>query len=257
MKKYLLDLEVVEKQVWNDKYALLCFTHSEVLPEMLPGQFVEVRVDDAPHTYLRRPISIYNVDKDRNLLWLYVQVVGEGSRRMSKYVTGEKVNMLLPLGNHFSMPQCGDKVVLIGGGVGVAPLLYYGIQLREQGITPHFVLGARSADDLVTIDDFKNVGDVYVTTEDGSLGEKGYVINHSFLQKGKNDINRIATCGPEPMMRAVGRFAKENNIFCEVSLENHMACGLGACLCCVTPTKEGHKCVCTDGPVFNVNDLQW
>ena len=257
MKKHLLDLKVVEKQTWNEKYVLLGFTHDEKLPPMFPGQFVEVRVDNAPNTYLRRPISVYNVYAERNILWLYVQVVGEGTRKMYEYAVGDVVNMLLPLGNHFSDAKVGEKVALVGGGVGVAPMLYYGIQLKAQGIIPHFVLGARSASDLVTIEDFKKVGEVYVTTEDASLGEKGYVINHSFLQDGKSTIDRIVTCGPDPMMRAVGKFAKENGILCEASLENHMACGFGVCLCCVTPTTDGHKCVCTDGPVFNVNDLEW
>lgn len=257
MKKHLLDLEVVEKQAWDEKYVLLGFTHSEKLPPMFPGQFVEVRVDNAPNTYLRRPISVYNVDVEKNILWLYVQVVGEGTEKMYAYEVGDVVNMLLPLGNSFSAANAGEKVVLVGGGVGVAPMLYYGIQLKAQGITPHFVLGARSVKDLVTIEDFKKVGEVYVTTEDASLGEKGYVIDHSFLQEGKKDIDRIVTCGPDPMMRAVGKFAMENNILCEASLENHMACGFGVCLCCVTPTTEGNKCVCTDGPVFNVKDLDW
>ena len=257
MKKYLLDLEVVEKQLWDDKYVLLGFTQSETLPPMFPGQFVEVRVDNAPNTFLRRPISVYNVDVDKNILWLYVQVVGEGTEKMAHYAIGDTVNMLLPLGNQFSTADKDDTVALVGGGVGVAPMLYYGIQLKAQGITPHFVLGARSAQDLVTIEDFKKVGDVYVTTEDASLGEKGYVIDHSFLQDNKDTITRIVTCGPDPMMRAVGKFAKANGILCEASLENHMACGFGVCLCCVTPTTDGHKCVCTDGPVFNVNDLEW
>lgn len=257
MKKYLLDLEVVEKKNWDDKYALIGFTHQETLPVMHPGQFVEVRVDNAPNTYLRRPISIYKVDLEKNILWLYVQVVGEGSRKMSEYKLGDIVNMLLPLGNHFSPAKEGEKVVLIGGGVGVAPMLCYGLSLKAQGIEPYFVLGARSAQDLVTIEDFKAVGQVCVTTEDGSLGEKGYVTQHTFLQEGKASIDRIVTCGPEPMMKAVAAFAKDNDILCEVSLENTMACGFGVCLCCVTDTQEGHKCVCTDGPIFNIKTLKW
>lgn len=257
MKKYLLDLKVVEKKEWDGKYVLLGFSQEEKLPPMYPGQFVEVRVDNAPSTYLRRPISVYNVDVEKNILWLYVQVVGEGTRKMYEYSIGDVVNILLPLGNHFSSAKEGEKVALVGGGVGVAPLLYFGIQLKAQGIEPHFVLGARSAQDLVTIEDFKKVGEVHVTTEDATMGEKGYVTQHSFLQEGKGDISRIVTCGPEPMMKAVAKFAQENKILCEASLENHMACGFGVCLCCVTPTTDGHKCVCTDGPVFNVNDLEW
>jgi dihydroorotate dehydrogenase electron transfer subunit len=255
MKKQLLDLEVVEKQLFNEKYVVLGLTHSESLPEMFPGQFVEVRVDNAPNTFLRRPISIYNVDVDKNILWLFVQIVGEGTQKMSELEIGESANVLLPLGNRFS--ELDEDVVLIGGGVGIAPLLYYGIELKSKGITPSFVLGGRTKDDLPTIADFEKIGKVYVTTEDASLGERGYVTQHSFLIENKSTIKHIATCGPEPMMKAVAHFAKENTIACEASLENTMACGFGVCLCCVTDTKDGHKCVCTDGPVFDVSTLKW
>ncbi len=257
MKKYLLDLKVTHKHLWNEKYILLGFTHHAPLPPMLPGQFVEIRVNEAPNTYLRRPISVYDVDVEKNVLWLYVQVVGEGTERMAQYAPGDVVNMLLPLGNSFSKAQNGKQVVLVGGGVGVAPLLFFGKQLKAQGITPHFILGARSGKDLVTLEHFEKTGTVDVSTEDGSLGEKGYVTQHSFFQNNQHAITHIATCGPEPMMRAVAKFAQTHHILCEASLENHMACGFGVCLCCVTATVNGHQCVCTEGPVFNVNDLKW
>lgn len=142
----------------------------------------------------------------------------------------------------------------MGGGVGIAPLLQLGKKLKEEGFVPNFLLGGRSAKDLIQLEEYKKIGDVYVTTEDGSLGEKGFVTNHSVLSQ---DFKKIYTCGPTPMMKAVASYAVKNGIECEVSLENKMACGLGACLCCVTETKEGHKCVCSDGPVFNVKDLSW
>ena len=163
---------------------------------------------------------------------------------------------MLPLGNGFSMPQTPDeKVLLIGGGVGTAPMLYLGEALLKMGCKPAFLLGARSKNDLLQLEQFEAFGDVYTTTEDGSAGEKGYVTMHSILKGNKFD--KIYTCGPKPMMMAVAKYASEHNIECEVSLENTMACGVGACLCCVENTKEGHVCVCKEGPVFNIKKLLW
>jgi dihydroorotate dehydrogenase electron transfer subunit len=144
---------------------------------------------------------------------------------------------------------------LVGGGVGIAPLLQLGKELKAKGIVPNFLLGGRSAKDLIQLEEYKKIGNVFVTTEDGSLGEKGFVTNHSVLSK--ENFSKIYTCGPTPMMKAVASYAMKSGIECEVSLENKMACGLGACLCCVTETQEGHKCVCSDGPVFNIKDLSW
>ena len=137
----------------------------------------------------------------------------------------------------------------------MAPLLYFGKKLCDAGIPPVFLLGARSGKDLLLLDEFKKYGRVCVTTEDGSMGEKGFVTNHSVL----NEVafGRIATCGPKPMMAAVARYAKAKGIECEVSLENKMACGLGACLCCVEKTTEGNVCVCKEGPVVNIKKLLW
>lgn len=221
---------------------------------MLPGQFVEVRVDNSPSTFLRRPISINYVDYDHNELWLLVAGIGDGTRHLCQLCAGDIVNCLLPLGNGFSQ-VLHKKVLLVGGGVGVAPLLWQGSKLRQEGSEPSFLLGARSAKDLLELDLFKEIGNVYVTTEDESEGEKGFVTNHSVLRHEKFDV--IQTCGPKPMMKAVARYAKANGINCEASLENMMACGLGACLCCVEKTVEGNLRVCQDGPVFNIDKLLW
>ena len=149
-----------------------------------------------------------------------------------------------------------SRLLLIGGGVGTAPMLYLGSILKKAGYTPTFLLGARSKEDVLQLEQFEQFGTVYVTTEDGSLGEKGYVTNHSILKDVHFD--RIYTCGPKPMMVAVAKYAHANSIICEVSLENTMACGIGACLCCVEKTKdEHHVCVCTEGPVFNIENLTW
>ena len=256
MKKYLLDLTVKSVERIHERYVLIKLTDGQPLPEMLPGQFVEIRVDGSPTTFLRRPISINFVDTGANELWLLVAAVGDGTRRLAELKAGEKLNCLLPLGHGFTMPQKREeKILLVGGGVGVAPLLYMGAQMALTGCQPTFLLGARTAKDLLMLDVFRKYGRVCVTTEDGSEGEKGFVTNHSLLQK--EQFDRIATCGPTPMMKAVARLAKERGISCEVSLENLMACGLGACLCCVEKTTEGNVCVCKDGPVFNTQSLLW
>ena len=255
MKKFVLDLKVKSLERLHERYVLIKLTDDKPLPEMLPGQFVEVQVTGSPTTFLRRPISINFVDYEQNELWLLVATVGDGTRQMARLQVGDVLNCLLPLGNGFTPAKNGEKVLLVGGGVGVAPLLYMGAEMKRQNIEPTFLLGARSAKDLLMLDIFKRYGRVYVTTEDGSEGEKGFVTNHSLLQQERFD--RISTCGPTPMMKAVARFARQNGVDCEVSLENLMACGLGACLCCVEKTVDGNLCVCKDGPVFNIQKLLW
>lgn len=256
MKKFILDLTVNSVEALSDKHVLIKLTDDKPLPEMLPGQFVEVRVDNSPSTFLRRPISINNVDYDRNELWLLVAAVGDGTRQLQKLQKGDRLNCMLPLGNSFTMPtDSAQKVLLVGGGVGVAPLLYFGKRIKEMGGEPTFLLGARSAKDVLERELFEQVGRVLITTEDGSKGEKGFVTNHSVLAQ--EHFDRISTCGPKPMMMAVARYAFKNDIECEVSLENKMACGVGACLCCVEKTVEGNKCVCKEGPVMNIKKLTW
>lgn len=254
MKK-ILDTTIVAVEWLNAKNVLLTLTAALQMPDMLPGQFVEVRIDNEPNVFLRRPISIHFFDPQENLLYLMVQVVGKGTQRIATLKAGDVLNLILPLGNTFSIPENPQRLLLVGGGVGVAPLLYLGAELREKGHVVTFLLGARTADDLLRMEAFQAYGEVYVTTEDASLGEKGFVTQHSLLQQQNFDF--IYTCGPTPMMQAVARYAKEKGIPCEASLENTMACGLGACLCCVTDTQHGHKCVCSDGPVFNINELKW
>lgn len=259
MKKYILDMKVTENCRLHKNYCLLKLTTDETLPEMIPGQFVEVHVENSTTTFLRRPISVNFVDKQTNELWLLIQLIGDGTRKMAEYHVGDMVNIMLPLGNGFTIPQIAEgnkKLLLIGGGVGTAPMLFLGACLKEAGFEPNFLLGARSKEDVMQLDDFQKFGNVYVTTEDGSLGEKGYVTNHSILKEVHFD--QIYTCGPKPMMVAVAKYANAESIACEVSLENTMACGIGACLCCVEKNKEGHNvCVCTEGPVFNIKELSW
>lgn len=256
MKKFILDLTVVENIRLNPNYVLLKLTTQSELPPMSPGQFAELRVDKSPTTFLRRPISINFVDKKRNEVWFLIQLVGDGTICLSESTQGDLINAVLPLGNGFTLPSSTtQEVLLIGGGVGTAPMLFWGEQLTSKGYNPIFLLGARSKEDLLQLEEFEKYGKVYTTTEDGSYGEKGYVTQHSILSE--ITPNKIYTCGPKAMMMAVAKYAKENHFECEVSLENTMACGVGACLCCVENTTEGHLCVCKEGPVFNVNKLLW
>jgi len=225
-----------------------------MLPAILPGQFVQVAAN-TPGVFLRRPISINDVNYDQNTIDLLIRKAGKGTSTLVALKEGDKLNILLPLGNGFSFDVAsGSRLLLIGGGVGVAPLLYLGRKIKEAGHKPEFLLGARSAADLLELDDFAAVGTVHVSTEDGSMGEHGLVTRHSALE---GNIDTIYCCGPAPMMKAVAAIARERAINCEVSLENMMACGLGACLCCVENTVKGNVCVCTEGPVFNINLLNW
>ena len=254
-KKIVADWRVSENVRLNSDYFLLKVRLDQELPEMFPGQFVQILVKNSPGTFLRRPISIHFVDTVRNEIWLLIQIVGEGTRHLSLLKPGDSINLIAPLGNHFTFPKKDDNVLLVGGGVGIAPLYFFGIKLQERGISPHFLLGARNVDALLQLNEFCECGETNTTTEDGSHGEKGFVTHHSSLQSQRYD--RIYTCGPKPMMQAVAKYAKEKGCFCEVSLENMMACGIGACLCCVEKTVKGNICVCTEGPVFNIKDLTW
>ena len=250
MKK-IIDFIIVEKQSFP-RAALLKLKSATPLPDIRGGQFVNVRVDGCDKAYLRRPISIHDVDYQNNTIDLLIQEKHEGTKKLCSLPVGAKVNMVLPLGNGFTMPERGDNVLLVGGGIGIAPLYYFA---KTIGFKTNFLLGGRTKDDLMLLDRFRSVGDVFITTNDGSMGEKGFVTDHSLWNTMK--INKIYACGPMPMMKAVAKMAREKGIWCEVSLENQMACGIGACLCCVENTKEGNLCVCKEGPVFNIERLLW
>ncbi len=257
MKKYISDFIVESVDKLHANYGLIKLKPCEgVLPEILPGQFCQVEIKNSKSTFLRRPISVNYVDYENNLLWLLVRRAGDGTNALVDVTTGSVVNVMYPLGNGFSVPEDKTKrLLLIGGGVGVAPLLYFGEKLKQLGIEVNFLLGARSDKDLLELEEFESRGNVYLSTEDGSKGESGFVTTHSVLNE-KWDM--ISCCGPMPMMKAVARYAVNCGVDCEVSLENVMACGLGACLCCVEETSDhGNVCVCKEGPVFNIKRLKW
>lgn len=255
MKK-MLDMVVCENEQLNYQNHLLKVSPAsgEELPPMLPGQFVQISVT-SPSVFLRRPISVNFVDKQTNQLWLLVQSIGKGTQQICAVQKGDILNLIFPLGNWFMLPDDPHKkILLVGGGVGTAPLLFLGKMAKDKGFSSHFLLGGRSKRDLLQLDDFEKFGTVFTTTEDDTHGEKGFVTHHSVW---KNKYDAIYTCGPKPMMVAVAKLAKEKGIECQASLENLMACGFGACLCCTEKTTRGNLCSCTEGPVFNTNELTW
>ena len=258
MKKYICDFFIKENRRINENYSLLKLSPvdgSDVV-RAVAGQFVQVEVPDSKSTFLRRPISINYIDRADNTLWLLIRNAGNGTKALIEMENYRKLNLVLPLGNGFSRLGGKDaKVLLVGGGVGVAPMYYLGTELAEEGYGVNFLLGARRDSDLLELDLFNNIGTVYCSTEDGSAGEKGLITYNSALNL---SWDFIYCCGPMPMMKAIARYAAKNGIECEVSLENRMACGVGACLCCVEDTSDkGNVCVCTEGPVFNIKRLKW
>ena len=224
-KKHLMDFKVAEVDNFGNGYSLLKLSPiGKEMPLIEGGQFVNIQVNKSKNTFLRR------------LLWLLVKDAGEGTHAICNAEEGEELNLLLPLGRGFSLPNDkNDSLLLIGGGVGTAPMLYWGKILKDNGYSPRFLLGGRKDTDILELEAFRQVGEVFISTEDASAGEKGFVTMHSVL-KGK--IDKIYCCGPAPMMKA-------------------MACGLGACLCCVEDSKKGNVCVCSEGPVFNIKELKW
>ena len=252
-KKHIADFIIVDKKNYGKQYFSLKLQMSGELPEILPGQFVEVEVPDNKNVFLRRPISIHDADISAGTITLLVQIVGKGTTSLAQLEVGRTLNLVFPLGNGFSLS--GHSPLLVGGGAGLAPLLFTAKKFHEKGVKPTILIGGRTAELIPVRDEFMPYGKVFFATEDGSLGEKGLVTQHSAFV---GTYDQIITCGPTPMMKAVARYSLQHSIKCEVSLENTMACGVGACLCCVTQTDHGHRCVCKDGPVFDANDMtEW
>lgn len=255
-QKHIRDFSVVSKRTLaGNRYALLVLAPTDglPLPTVHPGQFVQIAVE-RPGVFLRRPISINFVDTENNRLWLLVRDAGKATYALVNCAEGDTFNIILPLGNGFTIKPDVRRPLLVGGGVGVAPLMQLGATLRDMGVEVDFLLGARSVSDQLLLPEFEAIGKLHLSTDDGSLGTPGVVTDNPAIN-GSYDM--IYCCGPAPMMKAVAAVARRRGVPCEVSLENMMACGLGACLCCVEKTVKGNVCVCTEGPVFNINQLTW
>lgn len=255
MAKRIDFLEIIENKSVNSDIFILKLLSASELPEMKPGQFVQVKIDGSPETFLRRPFSVHDVDYRQKILKLLVQIAGKGTERLSLVKKGDKLNIIYPLGNSFTPPEAGKKSLLIGGGCGIAPLLFLGKYLKSNNYMLDTLLGFRNSTRVIEFEEYRKLGSVFLSTEDGSGGEKGFVTDHSILNSAKYD--KVFCCGPELMMKAVASWCRNRQVQCEVSLEHLMGCGIGACLCCVVDTVKGNLCSCIDGPVFNINDLKW
>ena len=215
---------------------------SGVTEDMRPGQFVEVALKEK---YLRRPISV--ADYENGVLTLLYKVVGSGTEIMSNIAPGEKLDVLTGLGNLFSI-QKTEKPVLVGGGIGVAPLIGLSRAFYKKGIKPTVILGFRNKDEIFYLDEFEKVANVIVATDDGSFGIKGNAITAlSSIEKPEF----YYACGPMVMLKALSNYSLDG----ELSLEARMGCGFGACMGCSIKTTDGYKRVCKEGPVFMAKEI--
>lgn len=233
--------------------------------EAVAGQFVSIYCHDKTKL-LPRPISICEINKEESTLRIVYRVVGGGTEEMSTYKAGDDIEIIGPLGNGF-MQREGKKAILIGGGIGIPPMVGLAESLNksaiESGLEPkeyvQVVAGYR--DELFLTEEMESKASLYIATEDGSTGTKGTVIDAIKEQAVSGDV--IYACGPTPMLKAVKEYAMENNIECQISLEERMACGIGACLACVCKSKEkdhhtnvNNKRICKDGPVFLAQEVE-
>lgn len=251
------NLVVMENTALNTANFLIRLNSSTPLPKVKPGQFINVEIKGASDIFLRRPFSIYEIDYLQNTISIIVKILGRGSKKLTELKTGDSLSVIFPLGKGFTIPIENEKVLLIGGGSGVAPMLFLAKECGLEKQNVNVLIGAKTETDHIKAESYNQFGNLFYSTEDGSLGEKGFVTQHSVFRNKIKDYNKIYACGPDAMMKAIAKEAKKANVFCEVSLENLMACGFGVCLCCIEPTVKGNLCVCTDGPVFNINDLKW
>lgn len=209
------------------------------------GQFINIQLDGL---YLRRPISVY--DRDDVSVTIIYKVVGKGTEQMAKMQSGETLDVLTGLGNGYDLSLSGDKPLLLGGGVGVPPLYMLAKKLREQGKSVSVVLGFNTESEVFCEEDFKKLGcDVAVTTADGSYGKKGFVTDAY-----PGEYSYFYTCGPEPMLKAVYKTVSTDG---EMSFEERMGCGFGACMGCSCKTITGYKRICKDGPVMKKGEILW
>ena len=249
---------VSQKQIGTGIYDLTIQT-KEIAAAAKAGQFVSVYSNDASKL-LPRPISLCGIDRKAGTLRLVYRVTGEhtGTEEFSRLQAGDTMKIMGPLGNGFTVEK-GKKAFLIGGGIGVPPMLQLAKEMKDAEENFQIVMGYRDAGTFL-LDEFKEQGESFVATEDGSVGTKGNVLDA--IRENHLDADVIYACGPTPMLRALKAYAEEQNMTCYVSMEERMACGIGACLACVcnSTDKDAHsnvtnKRICKEGPVFNAKEV--
>lgn len=242
--------EIIKKDcLQSDTYSFV-LKNKQVAQEAKPGQFINILVDGFT---LRRPISICEIFEDS--IRVVFAVRGKGTAKMAEWNVGTKVDIVAPLGHGFKDIVSGEKLLVVGGGIGTPPLL----ELAKRSDHVKAILGFRNKDMVILEEDYKKQGTTIVCTDDGSYGENGFVTKFLIQLLETEKFDRIAACGPKPMLKAIAEIANQYNVFCEISLEERMACGVGACLGCqCIIEKDGKKQtahVCKDGPVFKADEV--
>ncbi len=255
MSQAQIKAKIISNKRFKDNYWHLEFESGLIARHALPGQFVNIKVNSGIDPLLRRPISIHGAEGSR--VRLFYEVLGPGTQILSSRKPGELLDVIGPLGNGF--PVLRQAPILAAGGMGVAPLVFLAERIKLK--KPLVLIGAKTKKQILCLQEFKALGcAVKIATDDGSAGFKGGVtelLGQVLRQAPGASRLAIYACGPGAMLKAVAGIACENNIDSQLSLEEHMACGIGACLGCVVPTKSGYKRVCKDGPVFSGKELTW
>lgn len=260
-------VKLVDKEQLKDDIFKFSIESEEMSKLAKPGQFLEIKVFKGVEPLLRRPISIFNVDEDNNLIEFIFQVKGKGTKILSDVEVGQEIDIIGPIGNGMFDIKEYENVAIIGGGIGVFPLYELAKRLKQaKSKTVNTYLGFRNKDFVVLENEFEKVSSsLVITTDDGSYKEHGFAINKlkediENGEKNGNSLDIIFACGPLPMLKAVQQLAIEKNIPCQLSLEEKMACGLGVCLGCAVKLAEAeelqYKHVCKDGPVFWANEVE-
>ncbi len=255
MKKIEIAKVVEQKEIATGIFSMWMESES-LTKDAKAGQFISVYCDDKSKL-LPRPISICQIDKEKNRLRIVYRIAGKGTEEISKKVAGDDIRVLGPLGNGYTISE-GKCAILIGGGIGIPPMVELARELKD---VSKVIMVAGYRDELFLTEEMEECGELFIATEDGSAGTKGTVIDAIKENNIKGDL--ICSCGPTPMLKAVKQYAIDNDIECFISLEERMACGIGACLACVCKTKEkdhhsnvNNKRICKDGPVFNAMEVE-
>lgn len=264
MPKMQLKTKLVKVEQLKEDIFKFSVEAKEIVDIAKPGQFIEIRVTDQVEPFLRRPISIYNMNKEQGILEFIFQIKGKGTEILAKKQVGDLVDIIGPLGFGVFDTSKYQNLAIIGGGIGVFPLYELAKQAKSNNKKVNTYLGFRNIDYVVLEKEFEKISDEFcLATDDGSYGKNGFAINFlkEDIEKGK--IDSIYACGPLPMLRAVKALAIEKNIPCQVSLEEKMGCGIGVCVGCsvrlASSSKENPEYVgvCKAGPVFDATYVEF
>lgn len=259
-----LNAKLVKKEQLKQDIYKFSVQAKEITEIAKPGQFIEIRITEQVEPFLRRPISIYNIDKQNGILEFIFQVKGNGTEILAKREEGQSVDIIGPLGNGTFEFNKYKNISIIGGGIGVFPLYELSKQAKQQGKKVNTYLGFRDKDFVVLENEFKKVSDnLILSTDNGTYGKSGFAIDFLKEDAKEQKPDCIYACGPLPMLRAVKKFAEESNIDCQVSLEEKMGCGIGVCVGCAVKKANSSKevpeyyGVCKAGPVFDAKEVDF